>query len=201
MSNIPIDNSNIEDRHNLELYVKHKLSSVNKLENVMIYCRNKNNEGEQIIITFFKKYLYHICLNMKVIFFKNYIKTHEDFKTISNYGDTEKIVFNLLIHSLNLYLVDGFKYTYMIGISIFKASDSIHLPLTIMEYTIDKRLPDYNKYCPICYDSWNEKKKYDLLCGHSVCRECFNNLIYQADIEGSCADHLKCPVCRDTIIQ
>ena len=54
MSNIPIDNSNIEDRHNLELYVKHKLSSVNKLENVMIYCRNKNNEGEQIIITFFK---------------------------------------------------------------------------------------------------------------------------------------------------
>ena len=67
----------------IKTYFKKSIKPEYLLSNIKIYCRNKSKEGNQIILEFSKKYTTISIYTLRIYTFKNYIKTNEEFKTIT----------------------------------------------------------------------------------------------------------------------
>ena len=76
----------------IKTYFKKSIKPEYLLSNIKIYCRNKSKEGNQIILEFSKKYTTISIYTLRIYTFKNYIKTNEEFKTITHYGNLETIL-------------------------------------------------------------------------------------------------------------
>ena len=160
--------------------------------NLKIIIAKKENVSYQKIITIGKQ-INDLVYEVIVSDFKNYRKTKNHYYEYSFHGDKNKIFYNIIkeillnITELNTTRTYYISYTFNKVIPFIEEAESITIDKTNI---IEKH--NYNS-CIICYEKYsNNKVEYKLRCDHSICRECFFNII----IHGS----YKCPMCRQLMV-
>ena len=172
----------------VKTYFKGCINENNTLNNIKLYCRHKIKEGNQIMIEFFKKFGSQSLYTLRIHTFKNYVKTNEEFKTITQYGKVENILTTLFFYELNLSYPNGKKYPLIIGLGIDE-----ELPINSIEFIYDKSDKNFNSNeCPVCKVDWGDRETIKLPCDHVICRDCFLSLVFHNKYKRD----LPCPVCR-----
>tara|TARA_B100000963_G_scaffold351469_1_gene363080 strand:- start:244 stop:795 length:552 start_codon:yes stop_codon:yes gene_type:complete len=164
----------------------------NKIFQLKIFISKKNNLGYQKIIGIIDKNnnnLFHI----KVTETKNFKVYNSKSYEYSLFGGIKYVLHSILkeqlIHMTESNKKESFyvSYNFDYKIPILSESDLI----TIDKSNIIEK--HNNNTCIVCYENYNDKKiEYTLKCNHSICRECF----FQIVVSGS----FRCPLCRQLMI-
>ena len=174
------------------------LDNINKddlnicFRNLKIIIAKKENISYQKIITIGKQ-INDLFYEVFVIDIKNFKKIKKHIYEYSFFGDIKKILYNIIKEVLLNVTESNTIKTYYIAYTFNKVIPFIEESESI---TIDKRniIETHNiNSCIICYETYkNDKVEYKLKCDHSICRECFFNII----LYGS----YRCPMCRQIMV-
>ena len=164
----------------------------NNFINLKIIICKKNNLGIQKIISF-ERPMNNLLFQIKIIDIKYFKFNKINISEYSLFGGLKKTLYYIIKNNLinmtednkqeNFYL----NYSFNFDIPNIENSEII---------TIDKRNiieSHNNNSCVVCYENYsNQIIEYKLRCNHSICRDCFFNII----VRGS----YKCPLCREIMI-
>ena len=161
-------------------------------KNIKIIICKKNNLGTQRIISLGRQ-LSNLLFQIKITYVKDYKFSKINIYEYSLFGGLKNTLYNIIQNQL-------VNMTETNSVDKYYLSHSFNFNIPIIEeseiITVDKRniIESYNNNsCIVCYESYNEDKvEYKLRCNHSICRECFFNII----VHGS----YKCPMCRKIMI-
>ena len=161
------------------------LNSVDCINNCVIFCSYKTNNGKQFKIVFRDNHSYKDSI--ETIYYRDYLKDSSHFNDISLFGNKVDILKKLLFNVIDNIVNDGTTVDFLINVG---THDEIPDFETSVEITYTKEDISYgDKVCPICRNDWNELVPYKLYCNHMVCRDCMFELFKNKSI-------FRCPVCR-----
>jgi len=161
------------------------LGKIESLDDCVIYCCYKNNNGKQFRIVFRDNRSYKDTI--ETIYYRDYIKDSNSYQDISLFGNKLNIVKTILFSIIDNLVNDGTSIDFLINVS-----DSNEIPdfEKSVEITYTKENIIYSDtVCPICRNEWSELVPYKLYCNHMVCRDCMFELFKNNSV-------FRCPVCR-----
>ena len=171
--------------------IRPEITLKNILDLKIIICKKKNIDTQKIIwITEIKK---DLLSEIFIIDIKNHRKKNIHSYNYSFFGGIKNTLYFILKDNLlretefnekNNFLLN---YTFNTIIPSIESSELITIDKTGI---IEKH---NNNSCVVCYEKYNKDKvEFKLRCNHSICRECFFNIIVH--------NSLKCPLCRQIMI-
>ena len=164
----------------------------NKIFQLKIFISKKNNLGYQKIIGIIEQNKNNL-FTIKVTETKNFKVYNSKNYEYSLFGGI-KCVLHAIIKEQLIHMTESNKkelfyisYNFDYKIPSLLESEFIYIDKSSI---IEKH---NNNACIVCYEHYNDKKiEYILKCNHSICRECF----FQIVVSGS----FKCPLCRQVMI-
>jgi hypothetical protein len=164
----------------------------NNFANLRILIANKNNIGLQKLISI-QKQINDIFYTIKITDIKNFKKNKSSLYDFSFYGGIKKVLYSLLRDVLVNTTDFCSEQTYYISHTFTRIYPNIEEAESITINKINIVEKYNNNSCVVCYDKYSDKKvEFKLRCNHSICRECFFNIIIRNDY--------KCPMCRQIMI-
>lgn len=164
----------------------------NNFMNLRILIANKNNIGLQKLISI-QEQINDLFYTIKITDIKNFKKNKSSLYDFSFFGGIKKVLYSLIRDVLVNSTDFNSEQTYYISHTFNRIYPCIEESESI---TINKNniVEKYNNNsCVVCYEKYSEKKvEFKLRCNHSICRECFFNIIIRNDY--------KCPMCRQIMI-
>ena len=174
----------------LENINDHKLNT--EFINLRFLIASKKNIGMQKLISIHEQ-LNDLFYTIKITDIKNFKKNRSSMYDFSFYGGIKRVLYSLirdvLINATDFNSEETYYIAYTFN-KIYPSIDDASL-ITINKNNIIEKTN--NNTCIVCYEKYSNKKvEYKLRCNHSLCRECFFNIIIRNDY--------RCPLCRQVMI-
>tara|TARA_B110000261_G_C12888180_1_gene279295 strand:- start:54 stop:605 length:552 start_codon:yes stop_codon:yes gene_type:complete len=181
----------IDDIHNFINNISTSSLNTNLGKLIVLICK-KGDIGTQKIISISDR-KNDILYGINIIDIKKFKKHKSTIYYYSFFGDIKNILYTLLRDILISMTCDNTKENFYISHTFDRKYPKIEESEII---TVDKtNIIDKhnNNSCVVCYENYSKQKvEFKLRCNHSICRECFFNIIIRNDY--------KCPLCRQIMI-
>ena len=171
--------------------IKPQITSKNIIDLKFLICKKNNINNQKII--YISEIKNDLLSEVYIIELKNHRKKNIHSYNYSFYGGIKNTLYFILrdvlsketeFNEKNEFLLN---YTYKKEIPNIENSELILIDKTEI---IEKH---NNNSCVVCYEKYNKDKvEFKLRCNHSICRECFFNIIIH--------NSLKCPLCRQIML-
>ena len=160
--------------------------------NLKLFICKKNNPSSQKILMIGKQ-KEDLLFEIIVIEIKNFRRYKRNIYEYSFFGGLKRSLYFILKDILisqteyNTKQEYSLSYTFSNVIPAIEDNNSIIIDKT---QVVEKH--NMNS-CVVCYEKYSKNKiEYKLRCNHSICRECFFNIIIH--------NSFKCPLCRQLMI-
>jgi len=171
----------------LKSFIKNCLKDA-RLEELVLVCVDTSNKSKQVHIKFEKGNEPFYKLG-RIIYFDNYLKTHQENFDFTHVGRKHDVLTRLVKEILFKIVPIKTETSFTILMTTEPENWDIDINRGFL-HKVDKTEEgsNNNTTCPICFLGFEKKEKLTLRCNHSICSECFwhsidNNL-------------LTCPMCR-----
>ena len=168
-----------------------KISLKNITNLKILICRKDSVNNQKILyITEIKD---DLLSDVYIIDIKNHRKKNIHSYNYSFYGGIKETLYFIIRDVLSKETEFNEKNEFLLNYTFIKEIPTIENSELIVIDKTDIIEKHNNNSCVVCYEKYNkEKVEFKLRCNHSICRECFYNIIIH--------NSLKCPLCRQIMV-